>query len=76
MFSELLPVRITRLTITLLFAALAALLGLSAAHAAPCQNTQDFKVWLAEFRREAEAEGISRRAVAARRSRLMGALIG
>lgn len=58
--------RITRLlSVTLILAALATPPGPPPAHAAPCQNTQDFKAWLAEFRREAEAEGISHKAVAA-----------
>ena len=47
-------------------AMLAALLTSAAAEAAPrCRNTGSFEVWLAGFKQEAAAQGISRQAIAA-----------
>jgi lytic murein transglycosylase len=43
---------------------LLALLALPALAEAPCRNTGDFSRWLADFRKEAAAEGLSPRALA------------
>ena len=41
---------------------LASLLAANAANAAPCRNSGSFDGWLSDFKREALAQGISRRA--------------
>ena len=44
---------------------LASLLAANAAHAAPCRTSGSYDAWLAAFEREALAQGISQRAIAA-----------
>ncbi len=47
------------------FALAATILAVSTAHAAaPCRNTERFDNWLADFKKEALAQGISRKAIA------------
>ena len=53
----------SRTASTLVFA-LASILYISAAHAAPCRTGGPYEKWLADFEREAMAQGVSQRTIA------------